>query len=206
MERTTLRPHEHVNSVIRRHVVMLIGPLVFLFILLLVDVFFMPQLFRAGTIGLILFLAVAVMVLVSAWRAYVVWHSTHLIVTNQRVIDVDRRGFFSWTVSEVDFAKMQDVTVERDGLLDMMLGTGSIEILGAGHLRLEVSRIPGALAEREKLLDAQDVHDRRAEKEDDDEGVVKVDDLPEDERRAVGKYVNHLRSKRALEEFSRNQD
>lgn len=206
MERTTLRPHEHVNSVIRRHVVMLIGPLVFLFILLLVDVFFMPQLFRAGTIGLILFLAVAVMVLVSAWRAYVVWHSTHLIVTNQRVIDVDRRGFFSWTVSEVDFAKMQDVTVERDGLLDMILGTGSIEILGAGHLRLEISRIPGALEEREKLLDAQDGRDQRAEKEDDDEGVVKVDDLPEDERRAVGKYVNHLRSKRALEEFSRNQD
>lgn len=206
MERTPLRPHEHVTSVIRRHVIMVIGPLIFLFLLLLLDVFFMPQLFRAGTVGLILFLAVAAMMLLSAWRAYVVWHSTHLIVTNQRVIDVDRRGFFSWTVSEVEFAKMQDVTVERDGLLDMILGTGSIEILGAGHLRLEVSRIPRALEEREKLLEAQGARNRQAEKEEGDDAAVKVDDLPEEERRAVGKYVSHLRTKRALEEFSRNQD
>lgn len=204
MERYRLRPNEKVLTVIRKHAAMLFVPLFFLFCILLLDVFFMPQLFRAGRFGLVFFIGIIALVSLSAARVYLVWHSTHMILTSMRVIDVDRAGFFAWTISEAELDRVQDVAVERHGLLDLALRTGTLSLrTNGGALHLELERVPQPLEVRAEITDAQDRVLGRAAKAEDDVGR-KLQSLPEAERRAVGKYVDHLRSKQALENFTKD--
>lgn len=206
MERYQLRPNEKVLEVARRHIFMLVAPLSFLFLLLLLDFFFMPQLFRGGTVGMVFFFSIIAVVGLAAGRIYLIWGSTHMILTSMRVIDVDRAGFFSWTISEAELDRIQDVMVERHGLLDMILRTGALTIQSSGSsVRLELTRVSRPMAMRAAITEAQDkITGRYAEA---DDGVdKKLKDLPEKEQRVVKKYVDHLRSKRALQEFSEQKE
>jgi hypothetical protein len=49
-----------------------------------------------------------------------------LVITNQRIIDVDRRGFFDRIVSEVPYESLSDVSYRSKGLIEMTAGIGSI--------------------------------------------------------------------------------
>ncbi len=204
MERFTLRPAEKVLVHVRRHPVMIAVPLVFLFALLLLDAFFMAQLFRAGVVGSVVFAGIAAFVSVSALRTWLLWVSNVFLVTSHRVIDVDRHGFFDWTISEADLDRIQDVSVHKRGIMDHVFRTGTIEIQTAGSsAMLELSRIPQPFALRARITEAQDalaVHAPAAEPASD--LIARINALPAEERRAVAKYVEHLRSRRAFQEFA----
>jgi hypothetical protein len=59
-------------------------------------------------------------------RAYIIWSGTMLIITNQRVIDVDRRGIFDRAVSEVPYQSLSDVSYRSKGLIEMTANIGTI--------------------------------------------------------------------------------
>lgn len=205
MERFTLRPNEKVLQHARRHPVMIVFPLAFLFGVLLLDAFFMAQLFRFGAAGMAVFVLVGAFALVAAVRAWLLWSSNVFLVTTHRVIDVDRHGFFEWTVSEADLDRVQDVSVHKHGLLDYLFGTGAIEIQTAGSSAvLEIGHVPHPFALRARITEAQDAVRRQLS-----DAPASLPDLerrlkelaPED-RRAVAKYVEHLRSRKAFADFS----
>lgn len=54
------------------------------------------------------------------------------IITNQRIIDIEQRGFFSRVISEQKLFRVQDVTSETHGVFSTMLNFGYVYIQTAG--------------------------------------------------------------------------
>ncbi len=54
------------------------------------------------------------------------------IITNERIIDVQQRGFFSRIISEQKLFRIQDVTSEVHGIIPTMLKYGNVHIQTAG--------------------------------------------------------------------------
>ena len=63
---------------------------------------------------------------IDAW--FDVW-----IVTNRRVINIEQRGLFVREISELEMAKVQDVTSEVIGILPSVLNYGNVYIQTAGE-------------------------------------------------------------------------
>lgn len=55
------------------------------------------------------------------------------LVTTDRVLDVSQQGMFARTVSELDLARVQDVTSEVKGVLRSLLGFGNVYIQTAAE-------------------------------------------------------------------------
>ncbi|MEK7073580.1 MAG: PH domain-containing protein [Patescibacteria group bacterium] len=205
MERFTLRPNEKILQHARHHAVMVVVPLGFLFGLLLLDAFFMAQLFRFGVFGVIVFVLVGAFAFVAALRIWLLWTSNVFLVTSHRVIDVDRHGFFEWTVSEADLDRIQDVSVHKHGLLDYVFRTGAIEIQTAGSSAvLEIDHVPHPFVLRACITEVQDAVRRQLDTtpESLQDLERRIKELAPEDRRAVAKYVDHLRSRKAFADFS----
>ncbi len=54
------------------------------------------------------------------------------VITNERIIDVQQRGFFSRIISEQKLFRIQDVTSEVHGIIPTMLKYGDVHIQTAG--------------------------------------------------------------------------
>lgn len=57
------------------------------------------------------------------------------IVTNRRIISIEQKGFFSRTVSELKLFRIQDVTVNTEGVFPTLLNYGSVYVQTAGSKR-----------------------------------------------------------------------
>ncbi len=55
------------------------------------------------------------------------------IITNERIINVEQKGLFTRKVSELKFAKIQDVTTEVKGLLQTILNFGDVHVQTAAE-------------------------------------------------------------------------
>lgn len=57
------------------------------------------------------------------------------IVTSRRIISIEQKGFFSRTTSELKLFRIQDITVDTDGLFPTLLNYGSVYVQTAGTKR-----------------------------------------------------------------------
>lgn len=55
------------------------------------------------------------------------------IITNERVIDIEQRGFFSRVSAELKFGAVQDVTTETHGVIPTVLKYGTVFVQTAGE-------------------------------------------------------------------------
>lgn len=94
--------------------------------------FLMLPLFSLGWGGIGVFAALNAVGLLVAARATMVWYWNAFIVTTLRVVDVDQRGFFSRTVSEATYDKIQDVSYAIKGVIGTVFRFGTIELQTAG--------------------------------------------------------------------------
>ena len=62
-----------------------------------------------------------------------VYKSNHLVVTNENIIQVLQFSLFNRQVSQLNLAKIQDVSVDQVGLVQAYFGYGTIEIETAGE-------------------------------------------------------------------------
>lgn len=110
------------------------------FALLGAPFFFMLPLFSFRWPGVLVFVvAVGAGLLVLA-RTYAEWRGNVFIVTDRRVIDVDRRGFFDRIVSEAPYDRVQDVSYGLKGAGGAILGCGSVTVrTGVGAIGLEIA-------------------------------------------------------------------
>lgn len=66
---------------------------------------------------------------------FIVWTNFHLdtwILTNKRIIDVEQKGFFRREVSIFRMDRVQDITIEVNGLLASLLNFGNVHVQTAG--------------------------------------------------------------------------
>lgn len=149
-----LREREEVVEIIRRAPIVESGRILLTVLLILGPFFFLFPLFRLGGWGITsFFVSVGVGVLL-AGRTLYVWSVNVFVLTNERIVDIDQRGFFSRVVSSSSYDKIQDVSFSVRGLWQTMLQVGSIEIQTAGSdVRLELSGVKDPQRVQERLAE-----------------------------------------------------
>lgn len=145
-----LKEEESVKALARRHIITILPSLFLSMVLIVLPFFFMFPLFGWGTPGIIIFGVLILAGAFVAFRTLFMWDEDVLILTNQRVIDVDQKGLFSRKVTEMSLSSVQDVSWKRHGFLQTIFRMGSINIQSAAA----TSSIEGTYVARpEKLQD-----------------------------------------------------
>lgn len=77
---------------------------------------------------------------------FILWLDFYLdawIVTNERIININQKGFFNREISELKLTKIQDVTSEIIGVIPTILGYGDIQVQTAAEMeRFTFHQIP----------------------------------------------------------------
>lgn len=112
---------------------------------------FDPDLVSALTgFGLAVYLMVILLFTFFSWMDY---YLDMWIVTEKRVINIDQQGLFSREISEVPMANIQDVTIHVIGLVETMLGFGTVRIQTAGEREFTIDDIPHLNAVKDAILE-----------------------------------------------------
>jgi len=128
-----LHSDEEVKDVVRQYTARLVSPFAAMMLLYIFAFFFFVPLWNLhlfswniSVVGKTVFYACLFFGTLHFLRSYIIWRGTMLIVTNQRIIDVERRGFFDRIVSEVPYESLSDVSYRSKGIIEMTAGIGSI--------------------------------------------------------------------------------
>jgi len=110
------------------------------------------------------------------WVAFfILWTDYYLdilILTNKRIIDIEQKGFFSREISTFRLDRIQDITVDVNGVIPTFFDFGDIHIQTAGEVpEISVKSIPDPHKVREIVSRAQDEAIEKSR-------VVKVDGMP----------------------------
>jgi len=99
-----------------------------------------------GTWGRAFWIAAAVYLVYWAIRIFFNWYRYHndiWVITNQRIIDSTRTTPFNLKLSTADLVNVQDMTVERSGILRTLLNYGDVICQTAAELQeFRLSGIP----------------------------------------------------------------
>lgn len=88
-----------------------------------------------GTVGTIvgaLALLWAVYWLVRAYFAWYRYQNDMWIVTNQRILDSRKRHWFNHNLASADLVDVEDMSIDKNGMLATMLGFGDVRCQTAG--------------------------------------------------------------------------
>lgn len=137
-----LKPDEKVIIIYRRYGWTYIGPMVVTIVLLLIPFFLLTLLFAWGWWGIAAFVVILVIAVWYGLRKAITWYYNACIITSQRVVDIDQRGFFDRTVSELPHTKVQDVSYRVKGLLGTLFRVGTVTIQALPGLpKIELRRM-----------------------------------------------------------------
>ena len=112
-----------------------------------------------GTIGKVFWIAAAVYLLYWIVRILLSWYRYHndiWVVTNQRIIDSTKTTPFNLKISTADLVNIQDMSVERDGIVRTVFDYGDIVCQTAAEVQeFRLAGIPHprevqALVDRER--------------------------------------------------------
>jgi hypothetical protein len=147
-----LEPGEQILKIAHRHwfvmlslgallVFMAVAPVV-IYVFLLSGVFSLaPDILRSELVSHTHWgaFAYAIWVLLLWVMFFIEWTAYYLdmwIITNQRVVNFDQKGFFSREIITLRYGQIQDVTVEIHGIIPTWLKFGLIQIETAGETRV----------------------------------------------------------------------
>ncbi|MBF8280503.1 MAG: hypothetical protein HW383_276 [Candidatus Magasanikbacteria bacterium] len=136
-----LKSYEKIEAVLRRHPITFL-PIVGLYLALAalpLGLYFILRstagfIFASAFLFPIVILAAAVYylsILLFFFSQFIDYYLDILVITNDRIIDVDQKGLFARTVSELDLYKVQDVTSETKGFFATMFNYGNVYIQSA---------------------------------------------------------------------------
>lgn len=63
----------------------------------------------------------------SAWGVFTRYYLNVWVLTNQRIVNIKQKGFFSREVSSLFLSRIQDVTTDVRGVIYSLLGIGNIK-------------------------------------------------------------------------------
>ncbi len=151
-----LKTGEAIVQIVRRHPATMIPAVGGGGLVAVIDFFLLAWWFRHHGWGALGFIA---MLVISAWlviRGIYLWRHNAMAVTNQRVIDIDQRGFFERHVAEATYDKIQDVRYTIRGLWPTIFRFGQIEMQTAGNsTNLEMDAISKPMEFQQLVTDLQ---------------------------------------------------
>lgn len=151
-----LHEKEEIVRIVRRARITLVPSIGSGIVLLLLDFFLIAWWFQYRTWGPIGFTAVLVLAIVLGFRGWFIWFMNVLVITNQRVIDMNQHGLFQRTVAEATYDKIQDVRYTVRGVWQTMFKFGSIEIQTAGSTHtLQLININEPFVVQQELMTIQ---------------------------------------------------
>ena len=136
-----LDPNEQVIKKVRRHkIVLIFNSLFAIFFVLIPPViygFVQGNIVLKGN-NLAFFLMIYFSILLFVWivffKRWTDYYLDVLLITNKRVIDIDQRGFFNRDVATITLEKIQDVSVNVNGIIATFLSFGTLTIQSAGEM------------------------------------------------------------------------
>ena len=91
---------------------------------------------------------------------FILWLDFYLdawIVTDERIININQKGFFNRDISELKLTKIQDVTSEIVGVIPTLLNYGNIYVQTAGEKeRFVFYQIPDPNGIKNKIIQLQE--------------------------------------------------
>ncbi len=132
------RDDETVEIFLYSHWIIMALKIIFYFFLaflpLLPMIFFAREIVEYESVSVTLFALLAYYLLLWSTLFYeaMIYLLDTWIVTNDRILDIVQRGFFYRTVSELNLAKIQDISVRMKGIMQTVFDYGDIEIQSAG--------------------------------------------------------------------------
>lgn len=128
-----LRPQEKIIETIHEDFFPFLPWWFFLFLWIAAPFFFFYPLWQQGWIGIAIFVILVLSGLLAAGRTFFSWQRTSLVVTDQRVVDIDQRGFFNRTLMEVEYQDIEEVSFKIKGFWATVFRFGTVLIRTAGE-------------------------------------------------------------------------
>lgn len=151
-----LQPGETVITTVRRIGLTAVPGLLGSGLLLIANFFLLAWWFQWRGWGGLGFTLVLLAALLWAARTIYLWRLNLLVVTSQRIIDVDQRGWFSRSVTEAPYAKIQDVRYTVRGFWQTIFHFGSVIIQTASsETNLELTGIADPVGLQHLITDIQ---------------------------------------------------
>lgn len=152
-----LDSQEEVIGVVRRSFIAESPRLGFALVWLLLPFFFLFPLLQLGAFGVVFFCLLIISGIYYGVRQWLSWRFTMLLITDQRVIDIDQLGVFERTVSELSYDIITDVTVSYSGVIRRLfrIGVVRVETTQAHMFDLEMLNVADPKKVRDLILDVQ---------------------------------------------------
>ncbi|HLD17678.1 MAG TPA: PH domain-containing protein [Patescibacteria group bacterium] len=151
-----IEPDETVLAVVYRTLLPSAWRMVVLFVWMTAPFFFTAALTGRGWIGWVLFGMLVGSGMVVSWRAYVQWRHTAWIVTDRRVLEAERRGFFRRSCCAAHLSDIEDVSFEVRGIFSTLFRYGTVRIrLNGGATELAFGRVRNPQRVSELIEDAR---------------------------------------------------
>lgn len=96
---------------------------------------FFPQMFK-GQNGTITAFAENFFMLAIWIYSFLIWVDYYFdiwIITSERIINIEQKGMFTRSVSELRFSKIQDITTEVVGFIPTIINYGDVKVQTAGE-------------------------------------------------------------------------
>lgn len=128
-----LRPAENVVLIVREYIITKF----FIFTILLFAyfglLFFMYPLISYGAVTAVIFFIGMIGIIYYSIRTFIIWYLDVMIVTAERLIDIERSGIFTYEVKDIDWENIRDITYTKRGILATLFNYGTIRIAIADH-------------------------------------------------------------------------
>lgn len=128
-----LKDDEQLIIMVRKYFFVFSTQLTVGIVFIIASFFLLYPLFNWGLWGILIFFVLLCIGIYIIFRVIYVYSFNIFIITDQRIIDVDQRGFFDRIVSETTYQKIQDVSFRLKGMMQTILHYGSVVIQTAGN-------------------------------------------------------------------------
>lgn len=157
------KPYEKIVHLIRRHWVTYIPTVLLFVVLALVPIavsFILNQTSPAlltephsRAFFMLLFSVYELSVALFFYASFIMYYLDVLIITNDRLVQVQQRNLFSRSISELDLFKIQDSTSDVHGVVATVFGYGHLQIQTAGEQKnFSFAAVPQVHAIRRELM------------------------------------------------------
>jgi len=131
----------------------------FAFVLASAAFLFLFRLMAQGLIGMVILGSTMGISLILVTGALKKRNSDVIIITNQRIVDIEKKGVFNKEISELKFDQIDDVTVRQKGMIPTLFRFGTLVIIGAnGQMHLELQHVRNPMEVQDIILDLRQEH------------------------------------------------
>lgn len=125
-----LNQNENVIKVVRRHPITFLLPLLkslATFLVFGAGGYLVLSIYQGSVkeAAVVIGFLLAGMYLLLQW---LVWSTTVFIITNQRIIDIDKKGLFRKTITELEYSHVQEILYEINGIIATLSKSGDVLI------------------------------------------------------------------------------